>query len=311
MFLLILNALLAAGAGEVQLRPLDTIHLRDPFILAMSEEKCYYLYGTGFQGLPNGPGFACFRSADLKAWEGPIAVFRRPEGFWADHEYWAPEVHRHQGRYYMFASFHAPSHTRGTQILVADVPQGPFRVHSPEPVTPPDWECLDGTLFIDEQQQPWIVFCHEWVQVRDGEICARRLSGDLTRGEGDARLLFHASEAAWTGTMGFGQKEEGLITDGPFLHRGQDGALFMLWSSFGEDKRYRQAVARSASGTLEGPWTQSSAPVFDNDGGHGMLFRDLEGRLTLCLHQPNKSPQERPRLFRVEEKNGELALTPL
>ena len=49
----------------------------------------------------------------------------------------------------MFASFKAAGVCRGTQILVADHPKGPFVPHSDGPVTPRDWECLDGTLYVD------------------------------------------------------------------------------------------------------------------------------------------------------------------
>ena len=38
---------------------------------------------------------------------------------------------------------------------------------------------LDGTLFVDDDGQPWMVFCHEWVQIKDGAICAMKLSKDL------------------------------------------------------------------------------------------------------------------------------------
>ena len=309
MLLFFTSILLTAGVGEVPTQALDAIHLRDPFILPVPEEQRYYLYGTGFQDLPDGPGFVVYRSADLKTWEGPFAVFRRPEGFWATKHYWAPEVHRYQGKYFMFATFHSDDRLRGTQILVADSPMGPFRIHSPEPVTPPDWACLDGTFFLDAQQQPWIVFCHEWEQVRDGEICIRRLSADLTRGEGEPKLLFHASDAPWGNEMAFNARK-GLITDGPFLHHAPGGALLILWSSFGKDRLYKQALARSASGNLEGPWTQVPTPIFEKDGGHGMLFQTFAGQWMLTLHQSNKNPNERPRLFRVEEKTDGLTLTP-
>src|SRR6185436_5786395 len=107
-------------------------------------------------------------STDLAHWDGPFPAFRPPSGFWADRNFWAPEVHFYQGRYYMFASFKAENVPRGTQILVSDTPQGLFLPMSAGTVTPPDWECLDGTFFLDANNAPWIIFCHEWVQVGDG-----------------------------------------------------------------------------------------------------------------------------------------------
>jgi beta-xylosidase len=140
IFTTMLTIAVATASVAQSKQTLDNIHLRDPFILPVSEEGKYYLYGTGWR-LPNGPGFMVYTSNDLKTWEGPFPAFRRPEGFWSDRDYWAPEVHRYKGKYYMFASFKAKDACRGTQILVSDAALGPFRPLPDEPVTPasPGW----------------------------------------------------------------------------------------------------------------------------------------------------------------------------
>lgn len=56
----------------------------------------------------------------------------------------------------------------------------PFVPLSDGPVTPADWECLDGTLYVAADGTPYLVFCHEWLQVKDGEMCAMPLTPDLT-----------------------------------------------------------------------------------------------------------------------------------
>jgi hypothetical protein len=195
---------------------------------------------------------------------------------------------------------------RYTRALISDSPAGPYRFHGPGPLTPKDWYCLDGTLFV-ENNQPWLVFCHEWVQVGDGEVCAIRLSEDLSQSVGEPRLLFRASEAPWCQEIG--QDPKGRVTDGPFFYRTRKQQLLMLWSSFGE-KGYQQSYARSETGRLEGPWVQSPEPIFREDGGHGMIFRTFDDRLLLALHQPNRSPQERPRLFAVKDEGFSLSIPP-
>lgn len=80
----------------------------------------------------------------------------------------------------MFATFtRESSGLRGTFILKADSPLGPFVPHSNGTVTPEDWECLDGTLYINRQGKPYIVFCHEHTQIIDGTICYAPLQDDL------------------------------------------------------------------------------------------------------------------------------------
>ncbi|WP_166866894.1 glycoside hydrolase family 43 protein [Salinibacterium sp. ZJ70] len=273
------------------------IQIRDPYVLTLPDQGVSYLFGSTDADIwrPPATGFDCYRSTDLEHWDGPFAAFRPDEGFWSDRNFWAPEVHAYDGRHYMFATFKAEGVPRGTQILVADDPEGPYRTWSDGRVTPADWECLDGTLHVDESGEPWIVFCHEWEQVWDGEVVAQRLSPDLRGAVGEPTVLFRASEAAWARPIAHPRVPAdrlAYVTDGPFLHRLASGGLIMLWSSFG-DSGYAMGIARSSSGTIAGPWTQEPTPLWAADGGHGMIFRTLAGELMLTLHQPNDTPNER------------------
>lgn len=270
------------------------IRIRDPFIL--TAECGYVLYGTTDETPWRGPavGFDHYRSVDLEHWEGPFAAFRAPEGFWATTQFWAPEIHHFAGRYWMFATFADAAGNRGTQILVADDPTEMFEPWGDGPVTPAGWKCLDGTLHVDAEGKPSIVFCHEWLQAGEGAIYAQRLAADLRSAIGEPVCLFRASEAPWT--RPFVNKDTGhdrvaYIADGPFLVE-EDGALLMLWSSGGDDG-YAVGIAVSDSGTVLGPWRHEALPLVSRDGGHAMLIRDLEGRRLLAFHQPNDEPNER------------------
>lgn len=291
------------------------IYIRDPFVLPVEEERQYYLFGTTDRtcwGDAPGVGFDCYQSSDLKNWEGPIPAFRKPEGFWADKQFWAPEVHAYRDRYFMLATFKRDAACRGTQILVSDRPEGIYRIHSDGPVTPRDWECLDGTLFVDDSGKPWMVFCHEWLQIVDGSIAAMPLKEDLSASAGEPVELFHASEAPWTmhTTRPEWPDRKNFVTDGPFLHRMTDGGLTMLWSSFagdGEKRRYAMGQAWSESGGILGPWIQEPRPLIDDDAGHGMVFRAFDGRLMSAVHAPNAPHgDERPVFRQVEEAEGGL-----
>lgn len=284
------------------------IHIRDPFVLPVPAEKQYYLYGTtGSEAwTPSASGIDYYTSPDLQNWAGPFPGFRPPLGFWADRNFWAPEVHHYRGKFYMFATFKADGVRRGTQILAADSPQGPFLPISDQPVTPRDWECLDGTLFVDDRDHAWIVFCHEWVQVGDGEICALRLSEDLISGVGHPHILFRASEAPWSHELN-SKGRKGYVTDGPWLHRMANGELIMLWSSFHQGD-YSVGIAKSASGEISGPWRHEPEPLYAGDGGHCMTFRTFEGQLLLAYHRPNPSPNERPFFVRVQERGASLEI---
>jgi hypothetical protein len=309
LFALCIVPLLGLSAGESSKTtacvPTDQIQLRDPFVLPVPQEGMYYLFGTTDKNCWGaGTGFDTYRSKDLALWEGPLPAFRPPSGFWADQNFWAPEAYSYKGAWYLFASFKAAGHARGTQILKAAHPEGPYLPLSSGPLTPSDWECLDGTLFVETSGKPWMIFCHEWVQVGDGEICAMPLTSDLSKADGKPVVLFRASEASWSSAF----RGDKHVTDGPFLHRTKSGRLLMLWSTIGPEG-YTLGYAFSSTGDILGPWVQAKTPLFGRDGGHGMIFRSFGGGLFLTLHHPNKSPNERARFIPIEETpEGDLRL---
>jgi len=83
----------------------------------------------------------------------------------------------------------------------------------------------------------------------------------------------------------------------------------VLWSSFGARGNYCLGVATSASGTLTGPWLQAGTPLYEADGGHGMVFTTADGTSYLALHTPNATPLERPIFVELRETPTGLATT--
>lgn len=285
------------------------INIRDPFVLV--HENKYYMYGTrGETCWGFATGFDAYVSEDLENWSEPISLFTPPEDFWADRHFWAPEVHYYNNKFYMFVSFKNETECRGTQILVSESPTGPFKIHSDGPVTPRDWECLDGTLYVDKSGEPHIIFCHEWSQIKNGTVCEMKLSSDLKNAISEPRLLFSASDGKpWVRSPHGSYEDEngGYVTDGPFAYRAKNGDLLLIWSSFGVDG-YTQAVAVSNNGDISGDFTVLPDLLFEKDGGHGMIFTDLNGRLLLALHSPNDYLHERPVFFELSDDNGKLSL---
>lgn len=271
------------------------IRVRDPYIVPVKETGKYYLFGTTdtdpWEG--RGEGFLVYEGEDLEHWSEPKWAFRPEPDFWGTHNFWAPEVHYFNGFWYIFASFKADGVCRGTQILKSENITGPYAPITDGPVTPREWECLDGTLHVDEAGKPWIVFCHEWVQIKNGTVCAMPLSDDLREAIGEPVTLFSGSDAHWQSW------EDAFVTDGPFLYRGKEGQLKMIWSSFSVGG-YTVGVATSQTGSVLGPWVQQEEPAYVG-GGHGMIFEDFDGNTFLSIHTPNESPMERTLLVPFEK----------
>lgn len=252
-------------------------------------EGKYYLYGTRV-GIPN--GFDVYISEDLENWTSAKPVFEYVEGSWAETDFWAPEVYLYHGRFYMFASFKGSKRHRGTAILVSSRPDGLFVEHSDGAVTPTEWECLDGTLYVSENGTPYMVFCHEWQQIGNGTVCSVELSRDLKCAVSEPRVLWSAGDAIWAHNLSWGQHDVNYVTDGPYLIS-KDHKLIALWSSFNENG-YVEAIARSDNGDVTGSWTIDKTLLYDGDGGHGMIFETFDGQCKFVYHSPNTYYDERP-----------------
>ncbi len=276
----------------------EDFRIRDPFVLTDPITKKYYLYGTTDMypgGISTSAVFSVYTSDDLEIFQGPYPVFEGGQcNFWSPRDYWAAEVHFYKGKYYLFGNFKADGKCRATHILAADSPMGPFGPISEKPQTPEDWECLDGTLWV-ENGVPYLVFCHEWVQCLNGEICAVELTQDLTVAKGKPFLLFRATDNPCVTPLCNSNGVPCFVTDGPFLWREQ-GNLHMIWSSFSADG---YAVLEAEAENLHGTWKHFPRR-FSFDGGHAMIFSDLNGHRMMALHEPNEPSKERLKLIPID-----------
>ena len=276
----------------------EELRIRDPFVYADKKTGWYYMYGTtalvGANGFETNPTFGVYKSRDLENFEYKEIFNGAKTDFWGTCDYWASEMHEYKGKYYLFGSVRAEGKHRGTQIFVCDTPDGEFKPVSDKPATPENWECLDGTLYV-EDGTPYIVFCHEWTQCKNGEICAQALSGDLKTPVGEPFLLFKATDNPFVTELG--QNSGNYVTDGPFLWE-EDGKVKMIWSSF-KDGKY--AVFGAFADSLRGKWSHTD-DLFDFDGGHAMLFNTLEGKRKISLHAPNWLLEERAQFMEVDIK---------
>ncbi|MEL7124558.1 MAG: glycoside hydrolase family 43 protein, partial [Bacteroidota bacterium] len=301
------------------------IRIRDPFIFADQKSQTYYLYASISNRLDDSDqmGVEVYTSKDLINWTPPKSVLALDDDHWARKSVWAPEVHYYQGAYYLFVTLTSEKKIsdtpnaqngaiqwkRGTHIFKSTTPFGPFEALQKGAHTPSDWMSLDGTLCI-ENGKPYMVFCHEWAQIFDGSIDVVELTTDLSKTIEQPKQLFKASDAKWVKNMkAIGYKQNGLVTDGPFLYKNNSGELIMIWSSFGT-QQYAIGQAISKSGSVFGPWHQLDELLVDQNGGHGMLFYTFDHQLMLTYHSPNSRGLERLHLTAVRENDQGLLSIP-
>lgn len=303
---------LEPAADTIQLKD---IHMRDVCVLADKKRHTYYMVGPGRFGRQ--AHVRLYSSQDLATWTGPQSIFAVTDDLWGDirvRGIWAPELHAYRDKYYLFLTFDTrhrfeeqwrnwlPRVTRGSQVLAGDSPLGPFQPFANRSTLPTDMMTLDGTLWV-EDGVPYMVFCHEWVQIKNGTVEYIRLKDDLSETVGEPVRLFDGSDAKWS------RKSDHYgcnVTDGPYLYTSKSGKLFMIWTSGGY-AGYTLGIAMSDSGKLAGPWRQQDEPIYAKNGGHGMLFTTFDGQLMMALHAPNNRDAQ-PHLFEMEDTGETLRI---
>ncbi len=302
----------SSTSEPIKTSKLTDIYMRDACVLPVESTQTYVLVASA-----RGAAVRAYTSKDLVDWEGPHIIYQTPAEMWGEEVeiqgIWAPELHAYNGKYYLFLTFNStkllgeqwrdwlPRVRRASQVLVADDPLGPFKPFSNEPTLPADMMTLDGTLWI-EDGKPYMVYCHEWVQISNGTVEMIELKDDLSEAIGEPTRLFRGSDGPWNRiSPDYGN----FVTDGPWLHRSKSGKLFMMWSGFSHSG-YTVGLAVSESGKLAGPWKQQSEPIYKDDGGHSMLFETFDGRLVMTLHTPNGGKLTRIRLFEMEDMGETL-----
>lgn len=230
-----------------------SIRLGDPFVL--KDGARYLLYGTRARD-----GFRYYESTDLVSFE--------PRGYFYDIEnhpyctrsFWAPEVHRYQGSYYLVFScehrgglFFADTPVYRLALARSEQPTGPFvDVRVP-------WfdsgDTIDPHLFIDDDGRPYLFFTRVG---REGSAIVGRIFGvalepDLRAPAGEPRVLLEA-------TPGWEINDpKNHTNEGPYVFK-RGGEYYLLYSAnHFLDPHYATGYARSKSPL--GPFTKAKAPA--------------------------------------------------
>jgi len=319
--------------NPAKLHKVENLQIRDPYILV--DEGTYYMYGTRSFGKLD-----VFTSTDLGVWTELAPAFAGGDDFWGNAAgssevegklaaYWAPEVFQYKGAYYMFATFTKDEEAMNQQavvILKSDSPAGPFTVWSEDTrgykgaVTPADHSCIDGTLYI-ENGVPYMIYVHQHQCKAEGcndgmgSMAYVQLSADLKTTVGEYIECFDASDLDWISTI---TGHAPTVTDGPEVYTAPDGQKYLLWSTHW-DGDYCQIASKfdtlSAS-ELFAAVVRNSTKIFPDtsagtdvevDGGHGMIFTDLNGQDVLVLHAPNAG-SERAKFFNVTASASSISV---
>lgn len=273
----------------------DAIHIRDPFVFP--ENGKYYLLGTtGGEPWGIGSDLTLYVSDDLDNFERKCVMVT--DGSLDEYtSIWAPELHKYKGKYYLILSVYKDDLGRGSMIFSSDDLDGNFKMLTGKYITPVGWGCLDATLFV-YRDKPYLCFSNEWVSPitkdGDGSLFIAELKDDLTEIVGEPKKIISGKSNGITVEIeNCGSR--GYVAEGPWLYE-EDGRIVLLWSTF-TDSGYTVVKSVSENG-IYGEYKFEKI-LFDKDGGHCMRFVSFDGNSQITFHQPNVTPNERMKIFKL------------
>lgn len=258
----------AQAAITQYLNPLD-VSIADPQVLR--DGDTYYLYGT-----TEPDGFSVFTSTDLVHWSRRGYCWKKTASSWGQDNFWAPEVIKHNGGYYLFYTAYNPAlNKRNICVAASASPLGPF-VDVAAPLLPTTMGFIDGHPYQDPATgKVYLYVCRE--DVNPARIMVTELTNPPVATSGSLTTLFSTSQA-W----------EGGWVEAPFLFR-RNGTYYMMYSA----RAYWEAAYSVGYATATnplGPWTKASInPILKQTAtvsgpGHNAVVESPDGSELFAIY---------------------------
>jgi len=280
--------------GSIASPGTSPVYLGDPFVLLY--DGTYYAYGTS-----SADGIRVYTSDDLETWKEPTRKLALNKAdVWGEKWFWAPEVHFHKGKFYMF-------YTAEEHICVAtsDSPLGPFTQKEKKPMIA-DEKCIDNSLFIDEGR-PYMLYD----RFNDGlNIWIAELETDLLHiKKGTEKPVIQVSQD-W-------EKVWPRVNEGAFVIK-HHGKYYLTYSANSYESPF-YGIGFATSDKITGPWKKYDAnPIFQKPKdlvgvGHSATFIDKNGKPRIVFHSHHDQQRIHPRIMHIgevyfEEEKGEQVM---
>lgn len=299
--------------------PLD-VAFGDPFVLYDQETDAYYMYGTG--GVEH--GFVAYSSKDLKQWEHRGTVYTaQQDKSWGTKDFWAPEVYKRGGKYYMFYSAHWKENPNDELenyrigIAASTHPTGPFIDLTGRPLFDPGYPIIDGNVYSAEDGRLYLYYsrcCYKnpvqseiaaWAkqqgmydEIEESWIYGVELASDFSHVIGEPTLLLRPpvsmddKQSEWESRSVTSGEVNRRWTEGSYLFK-HNNLYYMMYSAnhFGGEN---YAVGYATASNPLGPFEKSATnPILQKNishggivsgTGHNSLLRDKEGKVWCVYH---------------------------
>lgn len=256
----------------------------DPWLIR-DGEGYYYCYSGGgsvnvmkldrLDGVPKGE--------PVRVWAGP------PDTLYS-HEYWAPELHRIDGKWYIYvAADDGSNENHRMYVLGCDEPQGQYRLLGKLADLTDKW-AIDGTVFEWENRLYFVWSGWEGdVNIAQNLYIAPLLSPWTVGGE---RVCLSKPEYEWECRGG-----EPRINEGPaaLVRNGDVHLVYSASGSWSDD--YCLGMLTFCGGDILNPenWEKSAEPVFSKapdayGPGHCSFTASKDGKQDFIVYHANIVP---------------------
>lgn len=271
--------------------PLPIKHIGDPFILR-TEDGQYYCYATS---APD--GFRAWSSADLVHWTDIGYVYQRKENSWAESDFWAPEVVRHNRKYFMhYSARWSKNKSLRIGVATADSPSGPFIDVFNRPMFDFGYAAIDGHVLFEEDERKYFFYSRDCSEnIVDGRheshLYVAELNDDLVSFRGEP-LLIARPEQEWELRSG----PEWFWNEGPFVLKHKDKYYLMYSANFYASRDYSvgYALAEKPMGPFikatDNPILFSTNPEISGPG-HNSVTTSPDGSELFIIYHVHTDPQ--------------------
>ncbi|WP_257668409.1 glycoside hydrolase family 43 protein [Parapedobacter tibetensis] len=328
--------------------PLD-VAFGDPYVLYDDETARYYMYGTG-GGAKD--GFAAYSSTDLADWQSEGQVYYgNTDSTWGIDAFWAPEVYKRNGKFYMFYSAQWRDNPTNELenfkigIAVSDNPTGPFRDLHDGPLFDPGYPIIDANVYFAEDGRVYLYYsrcCYkhpvesevaDWArkkgwfdEIEESWVYGVELKSDFSGIIGEPMLLLRPpiemddAQAEWESRSVTSKEVNRRWTEGSFTFKHGD-TYYMMYSAnhfAGENYAVGYATASDPLGPFE---KAANNPVLEKNiekggvvtgTGHNSVVFLPDGRMRCVYHGRTKKTGDERVVFIDEMKiDGNGVLTVL